>query len=50
MEYFLKNDLLAHLEYLSEADRPYGIKCALVRPSLALGGRIGGRGKLADHA
>lgn len=26
LEYFLKNDILAHLERLCEADRPHGIK------------------------
>jgi hypothetical protein len=27
MEYFVNHDLLAHLERLSEKDRPHGIKC-----------------------
>nr|ODN91005.1 hypothetical protein L204_05846 [Cryptococcus depauperatus CBS 7855] len=31
LEYFLKNDLLAHLERLCEADRPHGIKAHVLR-------------------
>lgn len=27
LEYFLRNDLLAHLERLCESDKPHGIRC-----------------------